>query len=145
MADRPRPSPSPNADRLVDLEDEAKTDPRILVHDPEALHSYLTKKRAEEHDSFMSKIKALAGAIAVVAGSVVAVILFVDNRVLAQTDAGVKVMTEKHDALKGRVETLEKRFDRFEERTDKQMNLLLDAARVPETKRPPPLEKDGGP
>lgn len=89
-----------------------------------------------------SKVRDVVVAIGAVLSAVVVSIIFVDNRVAAQTDAGVKVMEERHEALKGRVEVLEQRFNRFEARNDQQMNLALDALRVPQSARPSPL--DGG-
>lgn len=90
------------------------------------------------------KLRDLAVAIGAVGFAVVASIIFVDNRVAAQTDAGMKVQSARHEALETRVKTLEQRFDRFEDRTDKQMNAALDALRVPLAARPPPLPLDGG-
>lgn len=93
----------------------------------------------------VKQIRALGVVSGVIVTSVAGFFVFMDNRVEAQTKKANEVQSEKHDALKARVETLEKRFDRFEERTDKQMNAALDALRVPDTKRPPPLDKDAGP
>ena len=69
---------------------------------------------------------------------IVAAITFVDNRVAAQVDAGVRVQAAELKAIDARVTTMEKRLDRVDDKLD----LLLDAARVPQWKRPPPL--DGG-
>lgn len=136
---RPSPSPRPQTERpeLGELE-EPQTDPRLLAHDPQALHQYLKQKRDEEHAAFMGKIKALAAAIAVVAAAVIGAILFLDNRVEAQTKRHLEVQTERHDVLKGRVDRVEQQASNF----DKKLDLALDALRVPQSVRPQPL--DGG-
>lgn len=149
---RPAASPRPRTERRLDPQlEEPKTDPGIPVY-PEYVKVKLAQAAAiinSQHEEQMRKhdnkltVRSVIVAIGAVCTGVAAVLIFFDNRVHAQTDAGVQVMTEKHEALKARVETLEKRFDRFEDRTDKQMNALLDAAHVPESKRPPPL-KDAG-
>src|SRR5690606_22258380 len=93
-------------------------------------------------------LRSLAVAISVVALGVTSVLIFVDNRVQAQTDAGVKV----HEA---RIGTLEQqraadrtennaRFERLEasqSRAEKQLDALLDRLNVP---NPAPAPKDGG-
>ena len=94
-----------------------------------------------KHDNRLT-IRSVVVAAATVLTGMATTIIFIDNRVAAQTDAGMRVQAAEQKAVDARVTTLEKRFDRFEERTDKQMNLLLDVARVPGAMRPPPL--DGG-
>lgn len=98
----------------------------------------LLRRKLAELPAPHSRLSTLLTAIGVVLVAVVASIVFVDNRVAAQTDAGVAVIKAENKAMDARVTTLEKRFDRF----DQKMDLLLDAQRVPEWKRPPPL--DGG-
>lgn len=122
MAEIPRPSPSrrPPAPPL----DEPQTDP--------GLHAAL-----QRHDNKLTMRSVLVAIGAVAMGTVTAV-MFVDNRVQAQVDAGTRVQAAEQKALDTRLQTLEKRFDRF----DAKMDLLLDAQRVPAWKRPPP--SDGG-
>ena len=121
--DPPRPSPRPNI--RPDLgDDEPQTDPRLQA-------------AFARHEQKLT-LRSVGFAIAAVAGTVVAGILFVDNRVAAQTDAGVAVIKAEQKGLDARVTTMEKRLDRVDDKLD----LLLDAARVPQWKRPAPL--DGG-
>lgn len=112
-----------------DEPNEPKTDPRILA-------------AIEKHAPVPSRVKDLLVATGAVLASVVAAVTFVDNRVQAQTDAGVAIVKAEQKGLESRLATLEQRFDRYEDRHDKQMNLALDALRVPKDVRPPPL--DGG-
>lgn len=129
-----------------DDSDEPKTDPgrevdvRYLKLKLAAEREILEESLAK-HDNKLT-LRSIVVAVAAVGAAVVTGILFVDNRVQAQVDAGVRVQAAEVRGIDTRVTTLEKRFDRFEERTDKQMNAVLDALRVPETKRPPKL--DGG-
>ena len=116
----PRPSPQPPLNPL----DEMKTDP--------ALHAAL-----QRHDNKLTW-RSVFIAVCAVAMSVTTAILFIDNRVAAQTDAGVRVISAEQKAIDARVTTLEKRFDRF----DAKLDLALDAMRVPQSVRPPPI--DGG-
>lgn len=95
------------------------------------------------HDDRLT-LRSILVAVCAVGIGVVTAVMFIDNRVAAQTKASGEVEAAKAEALKARVETLEQRFNRFEERTDKQLNAALDALRVPPTKRPPPLNEDGG-
>jgi hypothetical protein len=120
MADPPRASPRPPAPPL----EEPLTDP--------SLHAALAR-----HDNKLTW-RSIFIAVGAVASGVVLGIIFIDNRVQAQTDAGVRVVQAEQKAIEARVQTLEKRFDRF----DQKMDLMLDAQRVPDWKRPPPL--DGG-
>jgi hypothetical protein len=147
MGDRPPPpraSPRLQLERDDEQQDSSElTNPGFPIHQ----YEYLKDKLGELDEHFENTLKkhdnkltwrSVAVAISAVGAGVVASILFIDNRVRAETDAGVAVMTEKHEALKVRVETLEKRFDRF----DQKLDLVLDAQRVPQWKRPPPM--DGG-
>jgi hypothetical protein len=161
----PRRTLPPQGDRGEDLgEDEPVTNPRIelaaIGHpdqvDPVKVHAYIAKKREEDADAFMAKVKALAGAIAVVAGAVVAVIVFIDNRVQAQTDAGVKVHEQRISTLEqqrlsdraetnGRLERIEK--NQADDRelaigVSKKLDALLAKERLP---NPSPAPKDAGP
>ena len=76
-------------------------------------------------------------------GGIVSVLVFVDNRVAAQTDAGVKVheqriVTLEQNAKDDRekqahdMRRINKKVDRLEDKLD----LLLDKANVPQSKRP---------
>jgi hypothetical protein len=90
----------------------------------------------DEHDNKLTWRSVLIAITSVAVGTVTAII-FVDNRVRAETDAGMQVQSAELKAVDARVTTLEKRFDRF----DAKMDALLDAAHVPQSKRPP---RDGG-
>jgi len=125
----PPPAASPRPPKLH----EGKTDPAIRIIRP------WMEEALKRHDNKLT-LRSVLVAAAAVATSVIAGIIFIDNRVSAQTDAGMRATAAELKGQDARVTTLEKRFDRFEERTDKQMNLLLDAARVPEMKRPPRLD-----
>lgn len=139
---KPSPSPHPRTERSRDPRlDEPKTDPYLRVKLDEMAHA--TEEQLRKHDNKLT-LRSLMVAVGAVATGVVAVIVFIDNRVQAQTDAGNRATSAELKAQDARLTTLEKRFDRFEERNDKQMNLLLDANGVPKSKRPPPLVKDGG-
>lgn len=83
-------------------------------------------------------------------GVLLAAVTFLDKRVAAQTDSGMKGVVEVQKGQDARVTTLEKRSDRTDALLDVQnqkIDLLLNAARVPLRLRPdpvPPLEPDGG-
>lgn len=129
MPDAPRPSPGLGFP--PDLPDEPKTDPAIRAV-KEGMRSELNWQGAKL--TIMTAVVAVATAFGAYR--------FVLGEAAAQTDAGMRVQAAEQKALDARVTTLEKRFDRFEDRTDKQMNAALDALRVPQSVRPPPL--DGG-
>lgn len=122
MADVPRPAqgPRPPSPPL----EEPQTDPSLSA-------------ALARHDNKLTVRSVLIAAGAVASGVVLA-LNFVDNRVAAQTDAGVAVIKAEQKAVDARVTTMEKRLDRVDDKLD----LLLDAARVPQWKRPAPL--DGG-
>lgn len=119
--DPPRPSPRPMFP--PELPNEPKTDPHL-------------RAALDRHDNKLTVRSVLIAGGALVAGITTAII-FVDNRVAAQTDAGVRVLAAEQRAIDTRLTTTEKRLDRFDDKLD----LLLDAARVPAWKRPP---SDGG-
>lgn len=103
----------------------------------------MLEESLRQHDKKMTLrgwAMAMVTAIGAVATTVTVTLVFIDNRVLAQTAQANAVQDAKLTAAVSRVETLEKRFDRF----DTKMDLMLDAQRVPEWKRPPPLSLDGG-
>lgn len=67
----------------------------------------------------------------------------------AQVDAGVEVITAKHDDLRREVERYEKsnddslaRMERKQERVEQKLDLVLDALRVPKSARP--VQTDAG-
>ncbi len=120
----PRPSPRPSYDRPDIDGDDQKTDPN--------LHAALRR-----HDNKLT-LRSFVIAAGALATGVASVLMFRDDRVAAATDAGVAVLKAEQKGLDARTTTLEKRLDRVDDKLD----LLLDAARVPAWKRPPPL--DGG-
>lgn len=120
MADAPRASPRPPEPSL----DEPLTDP--------SLHAALSR-----HDNKLTMRSLLIACGALVTG-VATFFVFIDSRIAYATDAGVRVIAAEQKAVDARVTTMEKRVDRIDEKLD----LLLDAARVPQWKRPAPL--DGG-
>jgi hypothetical protein len=120
----PRPSPRPSYERPDVRDDEPRTDP--------SLHAALRR-----HDNKLT-LRSFVIAAGALATGVASVLMFLDNRVAAATDAGVAVLKAEQKGLDARTTTLEKRLDRVDDKLD----LLLDAARVPQWKRPPPL--DGG-
>ncbi len=91
----------------------------------------------KEHDNKLT-VRSVVVAIAAVAMGTFTAVTFVHNRVAAQGDAGVRVQAAEAKADEARVPTMEQRLDRVDDKLD----LLLDAARVPAWKRPPP--RDGG-
>jgi cell division protein FtsB len=116
-------------------------DDRTQSGEMRAVVEPMLEESMRQHDrkmTFRGWLMAVITAVGAVAATVVITLIFIDNRVLAQTAQSNAVQDAKQEALKARVETLEKRFDRF----DAKMDLMLDAQRVPEWKRPPPL--DGG-
>lgn len=90
----------------------------------------------DAHDNKLT-IRSVLIAVGSVAIGTVTALIFIDNRVAAETDAGMRVQAAELKGVDARVTTLEKRFDRF----DQKMDALLDAAHVPASKRPP---RDGG-
>lgn len=122
MAEVPPPAASPRPP--LNPLDEMKTDP--------SLHAAL-----QRHDNKLT-VRSVFIAVGAVATGVIAGLMFIDARVAAAADAGVRVVTAEQKGLDARVTTLEKRFDRF----DTKLDLALDAMRVPQWKRPP--SEDGG-
>lgn len=117
-----------------DFEAEPKTDPRLIP----------ALRRHDQRAARKTNLKFLAWAVGVVASGLV----FIDNRVRAQTDAGVAV----HEARIGTLEqqrTLDRteangRFERIEaqgSRTEAKIDALLQRFSVP---NPAPAPRDGG-
>ena len=94
------------------------------------------------HDNKLT-LRSVAVAIGAVAVGVATALVFIDNRVQAQTDAGIKVheqriITLEQNATADREKQahdnkrLNKKVDRLEDKLD----LLLDKVNVPKSKRP---------
>jgi hypothetical protein len=114
----PRP-PDPGPDEL-------KTDPGL--------------RRVERRVKRSATLQSLVTAAGAVGAAVIGAIIFFDNRVQAQVDAGLSLQAQKHEVLQHQVNRLETNQDRLEQKVD----LLLDAARVPMWKRPLDPAPDGG-
>jgi uncharacterized coiled-coil protein SlyX len=94
------------------------------------------------HDNKLT-VRSVIVAVGAVAASVVAGLIFIDNRVRAETDAGVKVheqriTTLEQNATTDREKTSHelKRVNKKVDRLEDKMDLLLDKANVPQSKRP---------
>jgi hypothetical protein len=123
MADRV-PPPAPSRQVPAPPLEEPLTDP--------SLHAALSR-----HDNKNTWRSIIIAGGALVTG-VATFFVFIDARIAHATDAGVAVLKAEQKGIDARVTTMEKRVDRIDDKLD----LLLDAARVPQWKRPPPL--DGG-
>lgn len=151
----PRASPRPNGERAEDLGEEPTTNPGNPVD-----VGYLKAKLAEyeqtlddalrHHDNRLT-FRSIIVAIAAVAMAVIAALLFIDNRVEAQTTKGVAVEDSRITNLEGQRksdrEENDSRFKRLEEgqlRTDKKLDALLDRLAIPNPAPAPPPTKDGG-
>ena len=151
-----RATPKPIASPVPPEAAEGDTNPGIQVdvgYLKQKLEQVRHAARAEVHEEFKAKgrrdwLRDIVIAIGAVAAAVVAAIIFVDNRVAAQTDAGVRVEHETLKAQDARLTTLEKRFDRYDAKQDRQTELIeavADQLRVPESRRPAPVPPlDGG-
>lgn len=140
----PQPSPParPQTDRSLDpAVDEPKTDPHLrVVLDREA------------NKITLRSVLIAAGAVA---SGVVLGIIFIDNRVAAQTDAGVRVHEQRITTLEQQrredKDELDQRLKRIEANanadhelalgTSQKLDRLLDRMNVP---NPAPTPKDGG-
>lgn len=109
-------------------EPEPGTDPAIRV-----------VKKAMRSELNWQGAKLTVATVVVAVGTAFGAFTFIRNEARAQTDAGMQVETAERKALEVRVQTLEKRFDRF----DQKMDAALDALRVPQSARPPPLPDAG--
>ena len=138
-APTPQPSPArkPRTDRSLDPAlSEPKTDPGFRV-DAQYLWDKLEEERAEraaervaeEHRLKASGWIRTTTAIVVLIGGIGGGLLVVLSEARAQARQEVAATDAGLQGLKPRVVTLEGRFDRFEERIDKQMNLALDKLR----------------
>lgn len=123
MAEPPRMTPAPFR---PDLPEEPKTDPAIRV----------VKKAMRKELNWQGAKLTIATAVVAV-GTAFGAYRAILSEAAAQTDAGVRVLAAEQRAIDVRLTTTEKRLDRFDDKLD----LLLDAARVPQWKRPP---SDGG-
>jgi hypothetical protein len=147
-------TPPPGGERSRPVED--AQDPMEVTNPgfPLFQYDYLKRKLSEldghfeqnlkRHDNKLT-VRSIMVAVGAVTAGVIAAVLFVDNRVAAQTDAGIKGVVEQVKGQDARLTTLEKRFDRFDEKLDRaseQNEIMLDRLGVPKWKRPPPL--DGG-
>lgn len=123
---------SPRPDIAPELEGEEPTNPRIIAA--------ITK-----HAPHPSKLRDLVVAVASVAGAVVVVLIFFDNRVAAQTDAGIKAQESRIKALEQQVPQL--REEVYQGRLDTQAlyKAVMDGKRQDRLERPlPPPPTDGG-
>jgi negative regulator of sigma E activity len=122
-----KPLPKPRASPALPEAPEGDTNPGYPV-DVEYVRRKVNLARAAVHEEFAEKTKKdwfrnFVMAVGAVAATVVAVLVFVDNRVSAQTDAGMKVEAAERVALEKRVGTLEQqtlqsRDEQFQYRKD---------------------------
>lgn len=98
--------------------------------------------RALRHDLNWQGAKLTIAMVVVAVSTAFAAYRFILGEALAQTDAGMRVVGEVSKALDARITTLEKRFDRYDAKVDRQteqLELALDALHVPQRVRPEPL------
>lgn len=154
--DVPRPAGSP---QVVFSVDDLKT-PAHGIATPLFVKARVAQVE-EEMNALLKKqdtslnLRGVVVGIASVAASVIAVIIFLDNRVAAQTDAGIKVHEQRIATLEQQRTADRKeandRLERFElnQNADhavglgnsQKLDALLAAQRVP---NPAPTPKDGG-
>ncbi len=106
-----RPVPKPRASPTPLDAPEGDTNPGYPV-DVEYVRRKVNLAREAVHEEFKEKgrkdwFRNFVVAVGAVAATVVAVLVFVDNRVQAQTDAGMKVEAAERVALEKRVSTTE--------------------------------------
>lgn len=107
-------SPKPDTERSLDQEvEEPRTDPAIRILRERVEQSF--EQKLKKHDDKLTW-RSIAVAVGGVAATVVAGLLFIDNRVAAQTDAGVKVHESRITALEQQVPQL--RQEVFETRSE---------------------------
>ena len=94
------------------------------------------------HDNKLT-LRSVAVAIGAVAVGVATALVFIDNRVQAQTDAGIKVheqriVTLEQNATADREKQAHdnKRINKKVDRLEDKLDLLLDQAKIPKSKRP---------
>lgn len=136
-------------ERIDEGDDEPKTDPKMTI-DAEYFKRNLGESLSE-HDRKMTIrgwLMAFAAAVASVATVVVLAIVFIDNRVQAQTDAGTREHANRITTLEQqRTADRQENNEKIEElrsgatRMEKKMNALLDRLDV---KDPAPTPKDAG-
>lgn len=127
-----------------------KTDPhiKIMLEKPLERQSTRIKKELKKEIGHKTNIKLGAAVVGTVATSIASVLVFIDNRVAAQTDAGVRVhegrlVAVEQGLVSVRAET-NNRLDRAEQqgnRMETKVDALLEKFRVP---NPAPSPKDGG-
>ncbi len=153
----PEPSPSPSYDRRRDHNEQ--TNPGYQV-DAAYMKRKLAAERAmveqalDKHDNKLT-LRSVVIAIGALAVGVAAALIFIDNRVAAQTDAGVKVHEQRITTLEqqrkeDRVEH-GNRMERIEQNQNadhgliigvsQKLDVLLSAQGV---RNPAPTPKDGG-
>lgn len=153
MPPRPSPARRPNTSHAFDDDrDEPKTDPGMTL----TVGDFKTRIAAEQRTmTIRGWLMAMGSAIFIVAGTVVLVLIFIDNRVQAQTDAGIRVHEERLTTLeqqrKQDREELDGRLKRIETNanddhqltlgTSQKVDKLLERFQVP---NPAPTPKDGG-
>ncbi len=111
-------------------------------------------KKRMRTKSIGDRVWAVVVATGATAAGLFASFTYLDNRVQAQTrDAGELMRMKVDESLKGqeaRLTTLEKRFDRYDAKQDRQTELIemvADQLKVSKRDRPPPvppLSPDGG-
>lgn len=145
MTDRPIKSPVPQGDRAEDLDDdEPKTDPSMKID-----AGYLSRKLEEVAKLHDRKIRnggwlmTVVGTIAACGVTVALFVLFVDNRVKAETDAGVAVHESRITALEQQVPQLRQELHEARQDTHDLYKAVMEGKRSERLERPlPPL--DGG-
>lgn len=137
----PQQSPHPQAERPGEWPDEPKTDPGLAA-------------ALARHDNKLTVRSVLIAGGCLIAG-VTSALVFIDNRVAAQTDAGVRVHEQRISTLEQQRQSdrteMNERLERIEKNanadheltlgTSQKMDALLNKLNVP---NPAPAPKDGG-
>jgi|SRR5262245_27560085 len=163
VADPPRQSPKPDVDRPGELDDEPKTDPKMYVQ-AEYVWGYADKVRekieadASRHERKLRHggwLMTVVGTVAATGITIAVFVIFIDNRVRAETDAGVQVHEMRLSTLeqqrRGDREEVNSRLQRLEANqnadhelqlgTSRKLDAMLDRFDV---RNPAPTPKDGG-